>query len=227
MYLKHQEKLGPLFVEHKRLGYLKTNSRIRLVNALGQLIATEYAGNASETEIMSICRATIEIFASLQGEDAELNKIVSVVFLRLSDLFHSNIFLVFQDLLYNPKRRRGFLFDKLRNMDRNKQVAAKTKRKKSANRNNSLNESLNSSEYDENELLSYFKTYVVKNGVDELKEKLLETIEMRRNLLLTNVTQIKAMFPFYFVDASLVNMKIFHLIECKIILGYFSGILRL
>lgn len=101
-------------------------------------------------------------------------------------------------------------------MDRNKEVTSqrKTKEKKNSNRN-SLNESADSSKNNENELLSYLKTYVVKDGTAELKEKLFETVETRRNLLRKNVIQIKTMFPFYFFDASLVNMDIFQLKNAK------------
>lgn len=113
-----------------------------------------------------------------------------------------------QDLLYNPKRRRGFFYDKLRNMERNHNTAHKQKTKNRANSNNSINESVGQSEIDENEILSFFKSYVVKNGTDELKQKLLETIEMRRKLMETNVMQIKSKFPFYFVDARLVKIHI-------------------
>lgn len=210
-YLKTQEKLEPLFIEHRRLGYLKIPSRIRLVNALAQLIVNEYAGNANGVEIMSICCATIENFESLEGEDVELNKTVSDCHYLI---VNSNLKLYcFQDLLYNPKLRRGFLFDKLRNMGRSKQSRQrKSKQSKSGNLN-SLNFSVDLPECDENELLSFLKTYVIKNGTDALKEKLLQTIETRRNWLQTNVIQIKTMFPFYFVDARVVSMHIFYF-EC-------------
>lgn len=55
------------------------------------------------------------------------------------------------------------------------------------------------------ELLNYLKTYVVKNGLIELKKKLTETVDIRCNLLKKENIEIKSVFPFYFVEPRLVR----------------------
>lgn len=64
-------------MEYSRLNYLKVHTRKQLITSLVKLIDEEYGNSPSYIEIASICRATIDLFKSLEGEDAELNKIVS------------------------------------------------------------------------------------------------------------------------------------------------------
>lgn len=98
-------------------------------------------------------------------------------------------------MLYNKKLRRGFLYDKLRNLERNKK-----QRDHAEDNNNAENQ------FDpEAGLLTFFKTCVVKNDQEELKKKLTGSVAFRRYLLRKNMIEIKSKFPFYFADPRLVS----------------------
>lgn len=108
-------------------------------------------------------------------------------------------------MLYNKKLRRGFLYDKLRNDEWSKKHHAK---------NDPVNDediaTEDSPTNDVSELLNYLKTYVVKNGITDLKRKLAESVEMRRSLLHKDISEIKIIFPFYFADPCIVSSSISH-----------------
>lgn len=110
-------------------------------------------------------------------------------------------------MLYNKKLRRGFLYDKLRNDERSKKQC-------DANNGSDNVEDIGTADIptsDESELLTYLKTYVVKNGVTDLKRKLAESVDVRRNLLHKDISEIKKMFPFYFADPLIVSSSISYL----------------
>lgn len=92
-------------------------------------------------------------------------------------------------MLYNNRLRRGFLYDKLRNRSRKQDS----------------NEQAENRELNEQDLLTFFKTCVVKNELNELKDKLTESVAFRRKLLRKEMADIKTMFPFYFADPRLVR----------------------
>lgn len=100
-------------------------------------------------------------------------------------------------MLYDRKHRRGFLYDKLRNIERKQGVNFE---KIVAEENGTA------IEINEVDLISYLRTYVVKNGLDELERKLTETVHIRRKLLEKETIEIKTMFPFYFAEPRLVKM---------------------
>lgn len=56
------------------------------------------------------------------------------------------------------------------------------------------------------QLIQYFKNYVVGNNRDEFNRKLSESVEFRRNLLISPPEPIHKMFGFYFADPSIVNI---------------------
>lgn len=96
------------------------------------------------------------------------------------------------------------MYDKLRNDDRSK----KQYQQRNDLANTEVIDTGENSTNDLSELLDYLKTYVVKNGTTELKQKLAESVEIRRDLLRKDVTEIKIMFPFYFADPCIVSFKI-------------------
>lgn len=58
----------------------------------------------------------------------------------------------------------------------------------------------------------FFKTCIVERDLDELKKRLEQSIDMRQNLINNIDTEFHKVFPFYFVEPSLVS-SIFFLIE--------------
>lgn len=62
----------------------------------------------------------------------------------------------------------------------------------------------NEPDIDENNLLEFLKTCVVKNDLPDLKKKLTESVSIRRKYLQKSMTEIQEMFPFYFADPRLV-----------------------
>lgn len=61
---------------------------------------------------------------------------------------------------------------------------------------------------DDNTLMQYFKNCVVNQNQAELREKLKNSVEFRRALLKNPEKPIYKLFPFYFVDPTLVNRYI-------------------
>lgn len=59
------------------------------------------------------------------------------------------------------------------------------------------------------ELMQFFKNVVVDQQNDELKTKLAESVNFRRQILANPPEPIYRLFGFYFVDPLLVNMFIF------------------
>lgn len=57
---------------------------------------------------------------------------------------------------------------------------------------------------DDNTLMQYFKNCVVNQNQAELREKLKNSVEFRRALLKNPEKPIYKLFPFYFVDPTLV-----------------------
>lgn len=116
-------------------------------------------------------------------------------------------------MLYNKRLRKGFLYDKLRYLDRS--------RKQHPNVEDDVDEeSSQTPESTEADLLSYLKTCVVKNQSNELKQKLTESVSVRWKYLKRGMVEIKLMFPFYFADPRLVS--IFHFSTCFTILSNFT-----
>lgn len=63
-------------------------------------------------------------------------------------------------------------------------------------------------EIDELSYLLYFKTCLVDRDLEILKIKLAQTIEMREVLIKKKDTQFHKVFPFYFIEPSLVSVSI-------------------
>lgn len=92
--------------------------------------------------------------------------------------------LFFKDLLYNSKAKCGFIHNKIKN--------AKIKTKPA-------------NELSEDDLKKFLKHCVVSNDRAKLKEKLLDSVALRRRLLKEDDTEFRDFFKFYFVDPSLVR----------------------
>lgn len=60
-------------------------------------------------------------------------------------------------------------------------------------------------EVDELDFLLFFKTCVVDRDIEDLKEKLAQSIEIREKLIRKKDTKFHKIFPFYFVEPTLVS----------------------
>lgn len=101
-------------------------------------------------------------------------------------------------MLYNANAQTGFLFDKLRNIQRkNNQIPIQ--------HDTIPEEYVPIDADDEANLIQYFKNCVIRNELNDLKEKLRSTINYRRELLLNPPEPIHKMFGFYFVSPELVS----------------------
>lgn len=89
------------------------------------------------------------------------------------------------------------LYEKLRNKNR-----------KDARSDDQCVENLSDFSAEEDELLSFFKNCVVRLQIDELKEKLACSVDIRRRILREPPEPIHKMFGFYFIDPELVLMEI-------------------
>lgn len=102
-------------------------------------------------------------------------------------------------MLYNIHAQSGFLFDKLRNNQRkNNQIGIQ---------HDAIPEDYVPIDADdEANLIQYFKNCVIRNEMDDLKEKLCSTVNYRRVLLLNPPEPIHRMFGFYYVSPELVSL---------------------
>lgn len=98
------------------------------------------------------------------------------------------------------------MYDKLRNRERGNRCS------------NDEEQPVLPIESDKQDVLDYFKSCYAKKEIDAIKSKLSETVELRREFLHKNADEIKAMFPFYFADPSLVSMNNYrnHLVRKKL-----------
>lgn len=83
-------------------------------------------------------------------------------------------------------------------------------KKQNGNPNDIVNDEENhldtNSGIDENNLLQFLKTCVVKNDSPEIKKKLTESVSIRRKFLRKPMAKIMEMFPFYFADPRMVSI---------------------
>lgn len=102
----------------------------------------------------------------------------------ISEILFVQSLLFFQDLLYNLKAKSGIIYHKIKN----KKLKSKQP-----------------TEFSEDDLKKFLNQCVVSNDRKKLKEKLAESVVLRRRLLKENGDDWNAFFNFYFVDPTLVK----------------------
>lgn len=117
-----------------------------------------------------------------------------------------HFFIIFQTLLYSG--RSGYLYDKIRN--------AKRKFLIDENQNSGDVDSLETNIIDytneeSEQLMQYFKNYVVGNDIEEFFEKMSASVNFRRGILINPPEPIHKMFGFYFADPKIVNIFLMHI----------------
>lgn len=217
-YLTVKKGAQFIFDQHETTNMLMKGTRLKLLDYLCDLIDEEYGGEASRREIEMICRATIELFSSLKDKDGGIVSSFNQKMFSSINLYQLN----FQKMLYTG--RSGFLYDKLRYKNKKNgrndenDNAIDTDRLESAD----TTENIPFETDDENsaELMQFFKNCVVANDKEELKRKLAESIEFRRQILREPQKPIHEMFGFYFVDPELVFFSFFSLKNVKFIIVF-------
>lgn len=91
----------------------------------------------------------------------------------------------------------GYLLEKLRN---------KAKKQNQSNDENDNEQSDPRAATNTDELMQFFKNCLVEQQMDELKAKMAEFVDFRRQILANPPEPICKIFSFYFVDPDLVNM---------------------
>lgn len=108
-----------------------------------------------------------------------------------------------QDRLYDPKHRKGSLYNKL---NYQKYIQQSRKEARENENQNELVEQLEEiSLADELSYLLYFKTCIVEKEKDILKIKMEKTITLREKVIKKHETKFLESFPFYFVSPDLVS----------------------
>lgn len=71
------------------------------------------------------------------------------------------------------------------------------------------------------QLLEYLKYCVVEKNKPKLKEKLAETVDLRRKMLKQNKEDFKEFMSFYFVDPELVGKLSINIMKAEILIRFF------
>lgn len=110
--------------------------------------------------------------------------------------------------------RSGYIYDKLRRLKtKNNNENQNSREIENMNQNSMENDDdennamalFNLSSNDDIDLMQYFRNCVVNQNQPELREKLKNSVEFRRPLLNNPGNPIYKLFPFYFVDPTLVD----------------------
>lgn len=116
----------------------------------------------------------------------------------LFTLFYDKI--IFQDLLYNKKKQNGFLFNKFHNANKKDRVTVPIEP--------NLNQEIELTDEEKTKLLHDLKRTIIRSDSQsahgDLKSKLLETIETRREFIRQDLSQYLGTCSFYFADPKMV-----------------------
>lgn len=108
-------------------------------------------------------------------------------------------FLFSQDLVFNPHKKSGYLFEKLKYKKRKHVITQTTNTKQLANE-----QSIEEGKIKE-ELIEYLKKAVVSKEKKHIVEKLKETVDVRRNCLNDQKEIFNSSFQLYLACPQLVN----------------------
>lgn len=181
--------------EHERLRYLSKSTRKLLMNVLMAFIRDEFHNQPTKAEISSLCHATINIFPSLKSENGVQGGIVrNAIVFRFPSFTLSVKFRIFtlQDILYNPEKKSGFLYDKLCKLG-SREIAAR----------------ISIAETEKTRLITFFTNCKLPNDKKEIMIELEKTALDRRKLVRDPTSKFPKVFPFHIVDPYLVSEYFF------------------
>lgn len=180
--------------EGMRTKCLQKKSMKELNDLMFQFLVEKFTLNAADTVLKQICLACINVIPCLKTPNSTIGGIVSIFYENHTVVWTYTLFrskYVCQEHFYNYNNRpiTGIFFNKVKN--------AKQSAKKATMTALEINHA-------EEDLIRYFKECTL-NG-DNLKEKLHETIELRKELIKKSTTKFHENFPFYFADTSFVSI---------------------
>lgn len=146
-----------------------------LLNVLIEYLDKTYSYNAKVEECVQTAKAIVALFPSLKVEPSDIDGI---------------------DKLYDFKARRGLLYNKVKN-----------KGAKKIQKRQVRSEEVVFSEAEKEELIVFFKTApcTKRSEIEDIKQKLSQTVEFRRELLQNGSTDVYQTFRFFYVSTDLVN----------------------
>lgn len=118
-------------------------------------------------------------------------------------IYVDNNLFFFKEKLIDMKNERGLMYRKICYTKYKKPATKKGRLGRNGDDNN-CNNNNNDDEIDELEFLLFFKSCIVDRDREILKIKLKQSIEMREALVRKKDTQFHKVFPFYFIDPTLI-----------------------
>lgn len=157
---------------------------------------------------MCVCGVSAHLYSSvnvIHKMDRNKNRTLFMYKFFIEREFHTS-----QDRLIDLKTKTGLIHNRVHYVKYKKPArqAKKTKTGQSGNNDDDGHDIDTHSDdaIDEVAFLLFFKTCIVERDVDELKKRLEQSIDMRQNLINKKETEFHKVFPFYFVEPSLVSI---------------------
>lgn len=130
--------------------------------------------------------------------------------LNSSNSYHlPNDFFSLQERLINMQGKSGLIYHRVHYLKYKKPArqAKKTKsnQQQDNNRDDAGDDVQSNDSVDEVAFLLFFKSCMVERDLDELKKRLEMSIDMRMNLINKKDTEFHTIFPFYFIEPTLVR----------------------
>lgn len=114
-------------------------------------------------------------------------------------------FYCIKDRLIDIKKKKGAIYNKIAYKKYKKPIQQNKNHLQSSGNDDMIENEQSDDGIDELEFLLYFKTCLVDRDIEILKIKLSQSIEMREKLIKKKDTVFHKMFPFYFIQPTLVS----------------------
>lgn len=205
-YLEANE-CNHIFMEELNLGSLKIETVKKLSKIITSFILDKYSIEAEKNDICDVCEAAIDLFPSIKTQPSEVNGIVRIFFIYLylakpsTKYIHMpNSILIFQqDILYNDKTKTGFVFESIKYKKRQRK---QDKQKEAPVVHRLENNNINIDETEE--LIRFFDACILPRDTAKVKDKLSETVNLRRNILVPDHQYYRKILNMYRVEPNLV-----------------------
>lgn len=186
-------------MDYRTTGILPIASRRKVVAHAAEYLVEHCGAKISSYEKISMSKALLELFPILQCNQKNVQPYVrNTIQIAIKQQL---IFQIFQHTIYNSVAG-GFLGQKLKNMGIVKKRVPK--RKSTENVQTPLCE-----KNQMKTLMNDLKSAVVNElNMDDIKQKLVETMSYRDKLMANKRTDVKEMFSVFYAHPELVNIKL-------------------
>lgn len=200
-----------VFVEEKNSG-LSMASQSIVINHLFDFIKTEYSCQIEPKIAEDICKAAVELFASLKKKDSTIGGIVSYENIIGSNkkllLIKCIVFIFGKDNLYDKVSRKGIIYQKLRYAKRKRKEGDKSgaKQRKMSSGNMSICDEVDDESFGEKaaNLIEFVQNCTLPRDTTKIKRMFEETIGVRQTMML-KLDTYKPLFDLLFLSPDLVN----------------------